>query len=92
MSDKKIVNEKIVEILIMNITNAIYNQLILPQSDFQMVKDTIREMIMLDQLFNFQVGYNNIFNVTIDFSDFINRCIKQVLTNIDAMDKKQANK
>lgn len=92
MSDKKIVNEKIVEILIMNITNAIYNQLILPQSDFQMVKDTIREMIMFDQLFNFQVGYNNIFNVTIDFSDFINRCIKQVLTNIDAMDKKQANK
>lgn len=92
MSDKKIVNEKIVEILIMNITNAIYNQLILPQSDFQMVKDTIREMIMFEQLFNFQVGYNNIFNVTIDFSDFINRCIKQVLTNIDAMDKKQANK
>lgn len=92
MSDKKIVNEKIVEILIMNITNAIYNQLILPQSDFQVVKDTIREMIMFDQLFNFQVGYNNIFNVTIDFSDFINRCIKQVLTNIDAMDKKQANK
>lgn len=92
MSDKKIVNEKIVEILIMNITNAIYNQLILPQSDFQMVKDTIREMIMFDQLFNFQVGYNNIFNVTIDFSDFINRCIKQVLSNIDAMDKKQANK
>lgn len=88
MSDKKIVNEKIVEILIMNITNAIYNQLILTQSDFQMVKDTIREMIMFDQLFNFQVGYNNIFNVTIDFSDFINRCIKQVLTNIDAMDKK----
>lgn len=79
---KKEINEKLITVLTNNILNSLFNQMILQQRDYQLVKDTIVEVMSVDRLFTQQVGYSNIFELTIDFNDFINRVIREVLKRV----------
>lgn len=80
--DKAKLNEKLISVLTNNILNSLFNQMLLQQRDYQLVKDTIIDVMNVDRLFTQPVGYSNIFELTIDFNDFINRVIREVLNRV----------
>lgn len=80
--DKAKLNEKLISVLTNNILNSLFNQMLLQQRDYQLVKDTIIDVMSNDRLFTQPVGYSNIFELTIDFNDFINRVIREVLNRV----------
>lgn len=73
---------------ILNITTAIVNQLCLEYVLTDMVKQIVEKQINDDFNFSMPVGHSNVFELTVDFSDFINRCLRNVLSELQKLDKK----
>lgn len=69
MISKKTMMER----FIINISTVTHNQLCLETDLFSMVKENVQETMSEDFNFSMPVGYNNIFQLTTDFSLFINR-------------------